>query len=807
MGRRPLLVVLTLFAGGILCGHMLAPAAAGMIPILVLGLALLLVACLWVPRRAKTIVLLSLFFVAGAILDLMDHLGGIDREELPAGARVILQGTVLEAPWASSGTCSVRVHDLWLQGTHRRLNHKVRVRIFREPPTLAPGDLIRFPARLRPFRRSLNPGSPDIPSIMTRRGFACSASISDGRSIVPMGRGSLPLFQEYLERIRAPFRETLSRKLDPPAPALVAALLLGEKAGVPPRLRDLFNRCGLGHILAISGLHVGLVAWLCFFLLDRCLSFSYGLQLHFDRRRLAAAMTCVPVIAYTALAGFQLPAQRAMIMVLAFLGSIMLGRPRETWSTLALAALVILALDPHAPMGISFQLSFLAVAGIVWLTPSLVRFLVPHKALASGRFSLWAYLGGLAAATLAATAVLAPLMAFYFHQISLIGIAANLFAVPLLGLWILPTGLLAAGTHLISPEAAAFALQLSTVGLDLLLALVRWAGSQPWAAVWVVTPNLFEIALLYAILVCLCFMRHSRWACWGLPVVLALLLCDTAYWTQRLHFSRDFRVTFFDVGQGNAALVEFPGGKKMLIDGGGDPYGRFDVGRRVLAPALWAMKIRRVHILVSTHLQADHTDGLIFVAQHFRPAEFWYNGEVSDRPAIQILQRILAAGGVSVLSPATLPPERQIGEIRIQVLHPSKADQFAASSSSNDRSLVLRLIAPPVTFLFPGDLEREGERSLLAYNRGRLKSQVLLVPHHGSRNACSYRFLEHVQPRTAVISAGCGNPFGFPHPETLERLRRMGCRIVRIDKSGAVQMRVSGGRLHMKCTGGDYAPF
>ena len=176
-----------------------------------------------------------------------------------------------------------------------------------------------------------------------------------------------------VKKIRKPVRQQSETRLSQENTALFKALILGEKDMIDTDLRDLFNHTGLGHILAVSGLHIGLIAYISFFLIEKMLSVSYRLTLSINIRKVAAIITCLPVVAYTFLAGFQVSSQRAMIMALLFLFSIILDRGKEVWSTLALAAIIILAIDPNSIFGISFQLSFIAVTGIIWLTPVIYR--------------------------------------------------------------------------------------------------------------------------------------------------------------------------------------------------------------------------------------------------------------------------------------------------------------------------------------------------------------------------------------------------------------------------------------------------
>jgi competence protein ComEC len=276
-----------------------------------------------------------------------------------------------------------------------------------------------------------------------------------------------------------------------------------------------------------------------------------------------------------------------------------------------------------------------------------------------------------------------------------------------------------------------------------------------------------------------------KWAKVGFVFFCVLLAGDIAYWTHRTYFNPSLKVTYLDVGQGNAALLQFPGAKKMLIDGGGFPGSDFDIGEMVVAPFLLQSKIMKIDILVLTHPEADHMGGIRYIAEHFDPEEFWYNGEKMEFPAFKKLMALLEAKGIKSRSPSELKEGREIAGTFIEILHPAEG---LLSRKSNDNSLVLRVSSGGTSFLFPGDLEAAGEQALVARAGPQLKSGVLLVPHHGSKTSCSPAFLEAVSPKVCVISAGKDNPFGFPSQDVLSRLTGAGCSILRMDEVGATEV-------------------
>jgi competence protein ComEC len=402
---------------------------------------------------------------------------------------------------------------------------------------------------------------------------------------------------------------------------------------------------------------------------------------------------------------------------------------------------------------------------------------------------------GIGGASVAATVFLLPLTTYYFHQVSLVAVPANMTTLPILGFWVLPLGLLSASAVFFSEAAAGALLGAAALGADAMTAMVRFWSDLPMAGVWMITPSPAEMVLLYALMLTAIAFRRSRVARAGMVAALALTLADAAYHVYQVRFHRDLRVTLLDVGQGSSALVQFPGGETMLIDGGGFSSDRFDVGRMVVAPALWSLKIRTIDYLVLSHPQADHMNGLRFIARAFGPREFWYNGDVVETESYRELMEIIESRGIRRMLPDDLAGGRDIHGARVRVLHPAPGEPAVSlpedGSRLNNNSLVLKISFGQSAFLFTGDLEKEGEEVLCRNQGEALGSDVLVVPHHGSRTSSSEGFLKAVGPSMCVISCRDGGFSRFPHPETMARLEGIGCRVLRTDESGAVAFRVS----------------
>ena len=324
--------------------------------------------------------------------------------------------------------------------------------------------------------------------------------------------------------------------------------------------------------------------------------------------------------------------------------------------------------------------------------------------------------------------------------------------------------------------------------------LVESLAAFPYAATYVVTPTPFEVALFYGLCVTLLFFSHINPPALRKTVLACLLgaiLVDGGYWIAQRYFRTDLRVTFLDIGQGDATVIEFPGSHVMVIDGGGFLSQTFDSGEAILAPFLWQKKIGRVDTLVLTHPHLDHYGGLEFLARHFGVTAFWSNGKQSKGSrSFAVLDETLKERNIEthVLCRGTDVPEPKIGGVRIQVLHPPCG---RTGLDTNNSSLVLRLSHGDVDILLTGDVETTAEDMLLS-TRKPLDSEILKVPHHGSGTSSSPRFLEAVSPDVAVASLGHLNRFDFPAPEVVERYERRGVEFLRTDTAGAVSITSDG---------------
>ncbi|MFZ0610665.1 MAG: ComEC/Rec2 family competence protein, partial [Desulfobacterales bacterium] len=614
-------------------------------------------------------------------------------------------GTVISPPVLRANRLSflVEVDHLEAAGDSRSATGRLRVTALGTTGGFDRGDRISFEGRLRKPRNFHNPGGFDYERYLAFQGvWATTFCALDSVALLDKGRRSG--LTSRIERMRVRIRNLIDTTPAGEHRGVLAALLLGDRGQLAPATTAAFQRVGIGHLLAISGLHIGIVATTAFFLLSRLLARIPWFLWNAATRKGAAIGAFFPVLAYATLAGMSPSTQRALAMVAFFLSTILLGRDQDLPNTLAVAALAILVAFPPVFFSASFQLSFAAVAAIIVGVSRLSPAPLPAAAPLTARLirkvtlfvlvSAWATLGTL------------PLTMYYFNQVSLIGIPANCLFVPLIGFLVVPVALLAAFLLPFSPVAAAAVLHPAAAVLAQSLKLVNLAAQLPFAAVRTVTPSLVEIAGYYVLAVLLvslvarrrppavpmagrtdlavggtdttAAMTPGSTVRWTRPVRVALLVvvlsamaADLGYWAYQRLGRQDLRATALDVGQGSATLIELPGGHCMLVDGGGYPDNAvFDVGARIVAPFLWHKKIRTIETLVLTHPNSDHLNGLIYIAENFNVQTIWTSGEPADTLGYRRLMAAIEKEDITHPAFRRLERQVEIGGVKIEILNP-----------------------------------------------------------------------------------------------------------------------------------------
>ncbi|MEJ2359548.1 MAG: ComEC/Rec2 family competence protein [Deinococcales bacterium] len=710
-------------------------AAAGVRPVLGVSVgAVVLVAARWGPAARRPLLLL---FAVGA-------LAGAARS-WSWQARPDRVAPLLGQRRAYHGTSDGRV---------LRLDDPRGLRLALVPAEAVPagrvrvrGEVVRAPARR-------NPGGFDYAGYLARRGVEGELLVRGVVAAEPRTRA--------IER----FRRGATRGLGPRQAALMEAMTLGVRDDLG-ELRQRFAAAGLAHVLALSGLHVGVLV----VALGRALA---GL----GRRRypvLAAA-----TVGYVALVGPSPSVVRAALMVLAGLAGLSSGHGRiQAWPSLALAATVSLLLAPAQLADASFQLSYLAVIGMLLFVPPLGRWLVGTAAPSARRLAPRRLL---LPALLASTAAQLPslsLVAGSFGRVPLAAPLVNLVAIPLAGL-LVPLGFLAATVGVVAPQAAGL-LNHAVAPLASLLLAVAALGAQlphlPWGEVQPLGHACYALAV-----VALALAAHGVLRPWR---ALLVLLCAGSVSAAVPPAHAPPEVVFLDVGQGDATLVRLPGHLEVLVDGGGTPFTDRDVGADVVLPALRALGVRALDVVVATHPDLDHVEGLVTVLERMRVGTLvmgpaWPAAAIDRR-----LRAVAKARGIPIHR--AVRGERWIlgrGRLRaeLDVLHPGMRP--LDTTNENSVALLLRYGGEP-QLLMLGDAPAAVERALAVP-----RVPVLKVAHHGSRFSTSAELLRAAHPRLAVVSDG-NNRYGHPDPGVLERLSRSGAGIVSTLHGGALRLPLS----------------
>ena len=648
------------------------------------------------------------------------------------------------------------------------------------PWPLAIGDRIQLDARLRSPPGASNPGGRDRAAELAAAGVAWQ-----GRAAGPAVRLAPPSPAVGIERARRRFTSACVRFLPDREAALLRAIGAGDRSGLDDAARRSFTRSGLAHILAVSGMHLVVVVFGLWRLLRALLLRWEWAAARIDPGALASA-ACLPWTGVYALAtGASPPVLRAALAAAIVLAGTLLRRELDALNGLALCALVLLALEPAEALDPSFQLSFAAVGGlVVWAGPLRRRIPVPCPAAGTWRARLLEPLLEGACATLAASLATAPILAFHFRQLPLLGLPANLAAIPIgSGLTVLAT---AAGlTASFHPLLAAPFLYAAWPLAWALRALSDLAAAPRWGTLGMGSPGLVG-ALAFAALALVAGRSRGALRLAAAVAAAACLVVPAPLRAAAARARGGLEVLFLSVGQGDAALLRLPDGSAVLVDAGGAAAGGRDPGERDVVPLLRDLGVRQLAAVFVSHPHPDHVLGLGAVLDAVPVEAAFGNGDPGEEGAAAVLARL----GPSVLAPgASWSRAGVIFEV---------AGGARAGLTGNDASLVLRVRYGRTAFLFPGDVEARGEEA--AVRTGGLAADVVKVPHHGSRTSSSPAFVTAVGARHAVVSVGAANRFGFPRAETLLRWSASGAEVFRTD-GGAVRFLSDGERVRRVAAG------
>lgn len=690
-------------------------------------LVLFLLGCLWALFRADLI--------------LCDRLPiGLEAKDL------VVEGKVASLPSRRADRTQFlfEIENIPERKTSEDSPKRARLSWFGDVPELVPGDRWRLTVRLKQPRGFMNPGVFDYEGWLFQQRIGATGYVR--REATQRRLGSSPDYP--LTRFRLRLANAIDQVLaDAPNLGIIQALAIGERSLVSEDTWTLLRATGTSHLMAISGLHIGLVAGMAFALVRRLWPLSGSATLLIAAPRMAAVTAIVGAFAYALLAGFSIPTRRALIMVGVFMLGIILQRNLAFRLSLAWALLMVLIVDPFSVLSVGFWLSFGAVAVILF----------GMRGYLSKRSAWWKW----GRVQVLVVAGLLPLTLLFFQEQSLIAPIANLVAVPWVGIVILP--LILFGTMLLLPLPAIGEVLLTVAahGMDLLWRLLDGLASLDLMLGAALIPPKWAVAAGGVGVVLLLAPRGfpGRWLgfAWLLPL---------GFLAPPRPNEGELWFTLLDVGQGLSIVVQTRE-HVLVYDTGARFSASFDAGKHILVPFLRYHGIRRIDYLIISHEDSDHSGGFESVRSEVSIGKILGNGII----------------GKTRLAPCWRGQHWHWSGIDFQVLHPPAA----GTTGRNNESCVVRIVSPGGSILIPGDIEERAEHMLLRLPSTLLKADILVAPHHGSGTSSTAAFLDAVQPKYALYAVGYRNRFGFPHRQVVARYRERGVKLYASATSGAIR--------------------
>ena len=682
-------------------------------------------------------------------------------EELPfamEGVDVELTGVVAELPQAARDSTRFVFHA---EPAHPPVPRMLALSWYAErrkgaeavpPPRLIPGERWRLTVRLKRPRGLGNRHGFDFEPWALERGIRATGYVRAKPAPARLD-GYVAGWPQTLHRERAQVRDSMAARLgDAPFAGVLVALVIGDQGSIAPAQWETFWRTGVGHLMSISGLHITMLAALAF-----AIAFSIASRLPFlvsrvPARKVAVVVGLAAATGYTLMAGFAVPAQRTLVMLAVVAACVLSERQPSASRVLALAVVAVLLVDPWAVLSGGFWLSFGAVAAIFFALGA--RTGRPGVLEASAREQL------------AVTVAMLPMLVTLFQQVSLISPLANAFAIPVVSLAVVPLALLGGFAEL--TPALEMAHALLAMAMAALEAMAAWPvavaeshAPAPWAVIaalaggaWLLAPRGIPM--------------RSCGAAWMLPLFLV---------APGQPPPGEAWIDVLDVGNGLAVIVR-TASHALVYDAGPTWSGDSDGGSRVVMPFLRGEGVRAPDMMVISHADDDHYGGAFSVA--------------AARGPLTLLSPLLPGDPLHLMVSSSRRCEAGQAwtwdAVRFTVLHPAAAAYSDARRRENDRSCVVRVATSGASLLLTGDIEARAEAELVA--RGGLASDVLLVPHHGSRTSSTPAFLQAVAPRVALFSVGYRNRHRHPHPAVLARYVERGVVVHRTDRDGALHVRL-----------------
>lgn len=742
--------------------------AAGAFRVLALSAFTLFLALFVLGKNRAAYVLAALALAALLASAYLRQREGYDLgrwQRFPAGDYVTLRGRLLAYPEIGRERSYLKLRAVAI-GRSRlgvgRTGMVFRIAVSGDLRGLDRGDRLEIDARVDPRRSSRNFFPSSYESYLLSEGIEQAAFCKSARLVRVTGQGNI--FWRFVGAWRNRVRRAIEKRYLGadgtlrPQGVFLEATLLGDRGRLENGEQESLIGSGVFHLLAISGGNIAMLALVALFLFRR-------LRLGLKARYAAAA---VLLLLYLALSGFDVSAERAVLMALLVFAGRVWYMDVEPANILSFCGLLLLAVDPAQFLDPGFVLTFALTAAILAGRP----LFLPRLR------SLPRWTAEVVAANLSAGIMALPLSLYFFQRYAFSGLFSGLLLAPL------AAGITVCGVLLLPlswlPAAASAALLPAGVMLDLFFAASGWISRHAGLNIFRPSPPLWLVALAGAAFYAVGRERLRPVGRAAAAALLAGLLLFVSL-PPRRYRPRGLELYFLDVGHGDAVVAVLPGGDALLLDGGGSSFSEFQVGRRLVLPFLLQ---KRVHVrwAAASHFHPDHAEGLAELLPVLKPDELWVASSATGDPQCKAL--LAAKPEKTRLVRVFRGFSRQAGGVTISCLAPPAFIETEAAANSH--SMVLRVSDGRSSFLLAGDIEKEGEAEMaVAYGAG-LASLVLKVPHHGSRTSSSAHMLDAATPRLAVISAQAFSSYGFPHREVMGRLKERGIRWLNTAQRGGI---------------------
>jgi len=629
----------------------------------------------------------------------------------------------------------------------------IRLNWYSPKKVLLPGQVWRLKVKLKQRSGFQNPGGFNYETWLFSRGYSATGYVrksTDNKLLSQANMGINYWRYQFYQKLQQLMSNTHQ---SPVAKGLLIALAIGERQHIGRDQWRVLANTGTSHLLAISGLHIGIAAGSCFFLVSFIWSRFYKLTLLFPARKIAALFAVVAAGAYTLLAGFTIPTQRALIMTSVLMAALFFGVKVRSSDLLCVALLFVLLLNPLSVLMPGFWLSFLAVAIILFV--SCHRIYIP-------RFWRWQRVQW------AITLALIPLTIFFMQNISIISPIANMIAIPLVSIAIVPILLVTLLLIDLLPNLAEVLLMINGFLLECLWSLLQVFSSYQWSHLqWA---NSSVSAVVMAMLGLLILLMPAGYPGKLTGLILCLpLFCRPA---GKLPIN-EVLITILDVGQGSSLLVQTRN-HALVYDTGPKFRSGFNTGEAVVVPFLRHSGISKLDKIIVSHQDNDHSGGLKAILKSYQPKQILLGQPLNIRS--------------SNVSACKAGQTWTWDGIKFAIIHPQAGQSY---KNNNNHSCVLRVSVGPYHTLMTGDISSNIEKRLISSHPQQLRANILIAPHHGSKSSSSSLFIQRVAAEYVVFTVGYLNRYRFPNKKVVSRYKKSDAVLLSTDKTGAIQFRIN----------------